>query len=53
MTRRRGVTISEVESNTEVFGDDVQSYTSVYFDQAKVNLFRSKNAVSVMGGKKT
>ena len=44
MTRGRGTTISEVESDTETFGDDVQSYTSVYCDQAKVNLFRSTNA---------
>jgi len=49
MTRRKGVTISEVESDTEIFGDDMQSYTSVYCDQVKVNLFRSKNAVSTNG----
>ena len=49
MSRRKGVISSEVESDTEVFGDDVQSYTSIYCDQAKVNLFRSKNAVSTTG----
>jgi len=49
MTRGKGVTISEVESDTENFGDDVQSYTSIYCDQAKVNLFRSKNVVSSTG----
>jgi len=49
MTRAKGVTISEVESDTENFGDDVQSYTSIYCDQAKVNLFRSKNVVSATG----
>jgi len=49
MMRGRGVTISEVESDTEIFGDDVQSYTSVYCDHAKVNLLRSKNAVSAIG----
>jgi len=41
MTRGKGVTISEVEFDTENFGDDVQSYTLVYCDQAKVNFFRS------------
>jgi len=49
MPRRKGVTSSEVESDTEVFGDDVQSYTSVNCNQAKVNLFRSKNAVYATG----
>jgi len=49
MPRGKGVTISEVESDTEIFGDDVQSYTSVYCDQAKINLFRSMNAVSATG----
>jgi len=49
MPKRKGVTSSEVESDTEIFGDDVQSYTSIYSDQAKVNLFRSKNAVSATG----
>ena len=46
MMRGRGTALSEVESDTKTFGDDVQSYTSVYCDQARVNLFRSKNAVS-------
>jgi len=49
MTRGRGVIVSEMETDTEVFGDDVQSYTSIYSDQAKVNLFRSKNVVSATG----
>jgi len=49
MTRGRGVTTSKMESDTEIFGDDVQSYTSVYNDQAKVNLFRSKNVISATG----
>ena len=49
MSRRKGFISSEVESDTEFFGDDVQSYTSIYCDQAKVNLFRSKNAVSATG----
>jgi len=31
MTRGKGVTISEVESDTEIFGNDVQSYASVYY----------------------
>jgi len=49
MSRRKGVISSEVESDTKFFGDDVQSYTSIYCDQAKVNLFRSKNVVSATG----
>ena len=37
------------ESDMEVFSDDVQSYTCIYCYQAKVNLFRSKNAISSTG----
>ena len=47
MTRGKGVFGSDVD--TETFYDDVQSYNSMYSDQAKVELFRSKNAVSSTG----
>jgi len=47
MTRGKGVSGSDVD--TETFGDDVQSYHSMYSDQAKVEHFRSKNVVSSTG----
>jgi len=52
MTHGGGVTISGVESDTESFGDDVQGCTSIYCDQAKVKLFRSKTWFILLGGKK-
>jgi len=47
MTRGKGVIGSDVDTDT--FGDDVQSYHSMYSDQAKVEIFRSKNVVSSTG----
>ena len=47
MKRGKGVSGSDVD--TETFGDDVQSYHSMYNDQAKVELLRSKNVVSSTG----
>ena len=49
MSKRKVVASSEMESDVDSFGDDVQSYTSIYSDQAKVNLFKSKNVVSATG----
>jgi len=49
--RMQGKGVSSLGSNvdTEIFGDDVQSYNSMYCDQTKVELFRSKNSVSSTG----
>jgi len=49
MSRGKGVPLLGSEFDMENVGDDVQSYTSIYCDQARVNLFRSKNFVSSIG----
>ena len=49
MTRGKGVSSLGSDVDTEIFGDDVQNYNSMYCDQAKVVLFRSKNSVSSTG----
>jgi len=49
MSRGKGVHLVGSESDMENFGDDEQSYSSMYSDQARVNFFRSKNIVSSTG----
>jgi len=49
MSRGKCVHLVGSESNMESFGDDVQSYSSMYCDQERMNFFRSKNAASSTG----
>jgi len=49
MMQGKGVLPLGSDADTENFGDDVQSYNSIYYDQANVELFRSKNSVSSTG----